>query len=430
MKKEWNDLLNMLNCSVSPYHTIQEVMRQLEETGAKELKAKEVWKTEAGRMYYVNIYGTTLVAFHIHENPDAEDGFRIGIAHTDWPCLRIKPNPDMTAGGYRKLNVEVYGGPILATWLDRPLSIAGRVTLKGDSIFAPEERLIDFKRPVVTIPNVAIHMNREANSGYKWNAQTDMLPILGFVTDKLENENYFLNVLAKELGVEVDHILDYDLYIYNAEQASIIGMDEDMITARRLDNLTSCQACLHGLLNGKRKNGVDVIALFDNEECGSRSKQGANGEMFAHILEKLALSLGWSREQYLAKLFGSFIISADVAHAIHPNHPEKCDVTNKPAMNAGFCIKMESNQRYATDGSAVAVVEELCKKNQIRYAKFANRSDIPGGGTIGSILSSFIPAKTIDVGIPLLAMHSARELMAADSQCQLNALFQAFFTEE
>src|SRR5699024_11092834 len=180
-------------------------------------------------------------------------------------------------------NVEVYGGPILATWLDRPLSIAGRVTLKGDSIFAPEERLIDFKRPVVTIPNVAIHMNREANSGYKWNAQTDMLPILGFVTDKLENENYFLNVLAKELGVEVDHILDYDLYIYNAEQASIIGMDEDMISAPRLDNLTSCQACLYGLLNGKRKNGVDVIALFDNEECGSRSKQGANGERFAHM---------------------------------------------------------------------------------------------------------------------------------------------------
>lgn len=430
MNIQWSELLHMVEVSSSPYHTVKEAIDQLKEAGAKELKASEVWNIETEGMYYVNVYGTTLIAFHIHENPQLEDGFRIGIAHTDWPCLRIKPNPDMIAGAYRKLNVEVYGGPILSSWLDRPLSIAGRVVLKGESIFSPKECLIDFKRPILTIPNVAIHMNRDINSGYKWNAQTDMLPILGFVQDKLENENYFLNMLARELKTEPDQILDYDLYIYNFEKGCVIGIEEDMISAPRLDNLTSCQACLYGLLNGNRSSGIDVIALFDNEECGSRSKQGANSEMFAHILEKLTLALGWTREQYLAKMFGSMMISTDVAHAIHPNHPEKCDVTNKPAMNTGFCIKMESNQRYATDGNAIAIVEELCKKYDIRYEMFANRSDIPGGGTIGSILSSFVPAKTVDVGIPLLAMHSARELMAADSQCELNALMKAFFTEE
>ncbi len=430
MNTQWNDLLHMVEVSSSPYHAVQEVINQLKGAGAKELKANDIWKVENEGLYYINMYGTTLIAFHIHENPQLSDGFRIGIAHTDWPCLRIKPNPDMTTGVYRKLNVEVYGGPLLSSWLDRPLSVAGRVVCKGDSVFAPKECFIDFKRPILTIPNVAIHMNRDINSGYKWNAQTDLLPILGFVQEKLESKDYFLNILAKELKIEPDQILDYDLYIYNAEKGCIVGVEEDMISAPRLDNLTSCQACLYGILNGRRKNGIDVIALFDNEECGSASKQGADSEMFAYILEKLALSLGWTREQYLAKIFGSVVISADVAHAIHPNHPEKCDVTNKPAMNAGFCIKMEANQRYATDGNAIAIVESLCKKYKIQYSKFANRSDIRGGSTIGSIISGFIPAKTIDVGVPLLAMHSARELMAADSQCQLNTFMKAFFTEE
>lgn len=430
MNTQWSELLNMVEVSSSPYHTVKEMICQLEQAGACELKMTDLWKLETGNKYYVNVYGTTLIAFDVHEHPEIGEGFRIGIGHTDWPCLRVKPNPDVVSGKYRKLNVEAYGGAILSTWLDRPLSIAGRVVLKGDSVFAPIQRLIDFKRPIITIPNVAIHMQRNINDGYKWNVQTDLLPVIGFVKEELENNQYFLNVLARELDTEPDQILDYDLYLYNTEKGCVVGVDQDMISAPRLDNLTSCQACLYGFLNGTRKNGIDVIALFDNEECGSSTKQGAGSEVFPHILEKISLALGWTREQYLAKLLGSFIISCDVAHAIHPNHPEKCDITNQPAMNAGVCIKMESNQRYATDATAVAVVEGLCKNNQIRYAKFVNRSDIRGGSTIGAIIDNCIPAKTVDVGIPLLAMHSARELMAADSQCQLNALMKVFFTEE
>ena len=427
--KDITTLLQLVEKAVSPYHAVEEGCKQLIEAGFEELKLSENWSLDQGKKYFVNAYGTTLIAFRVNPEFDFNDTFRIAAAHTDWPCLRIKPNPDMTASRYRKLNVEVYGGPILNTWLDRPLSIAGRVSVKGKDCFHPESRLINFKRPLITIPNVAIHMNRNVNAGIELNPQIDLLPLIGMVKDELSKENYFLRLLADELEIGMDDIYDFDLYVYNYENGCVVGANEEFVSAPRLDNLTSCQACLNGIIEGSRAGGIDVIALFDNEECGSRSKQGADSVLLTTILEKVMLCFGRSREHYLTMMMNSFLLSVDVAHAIHPNHPEKCDVTNQICMDDGVAIKMESNQRYATDSTAVAVVEALCKEGNIPYRKFANRSDIRGGGTLGSITSATLPMRTVDIGIPMLAMHSSRELMGVESQTQLNRLLKSYFTK-
>lgn len=422
MNENMKTLCTMLEESVSPFHAVEAAAKQLQAAGFEELAMDRSWKLENGKGYYLKVYGSTLIGFTIGAKRQKGDMLRMEAAHTDWPCLKIKPLPEK-AGNYALLNVEVYGGPVLNTWLDRPLSVAGRVAVRSKNAFEPDVRLVDFKRPICMIPNLAIHMNRKVNEGVELNRQVDMLPLFGGKQD----EKWFMNSLAKELSVEMDDILDYELNLYNLDKPEIVGLEEDMLCAPRLDNITSVQACVSGLLAADRKDGINLIALFDNEEVGSKTKQGGDSKLLSLVLEKLYLALGESREDYLNAVAGGMLLSVDVAHAIHPNHPEKCDITNQIYLNDGVALKISGTQRYATDCEAIAIVEQLCKQNEIAYKKFANRSDIPGGSTLGSLASSQLPMKTVDMGVPMLAMHSARETMGVNDQENLCKLMKAFF---
>ncbi len=422
-------LLNFLEKATSPFHVILEGTKFLQENGFEELYIGDLWELKLGGRYYTTIYDTTLFAFTIGKELDLtkEPIFHIAAAHTDYPCLRIKPNPEMVDKNYCKLNIEPYGGLIRNTWLDRPLSIAGKVTLKSNSIFKPETRLIDFHRPVVTVPGLAVHMNREVNKGTELNPQTHLLPLLATMEDKLNKEHFFLEFLAKELNVTVSDILDFDLYIYNAETGCTLGMKEDFISAPRLDNLTSCVACLNGIVNEPNENQINVIGLYDNEEIGSHTKQGADSLITNILLEKIYTSLGKTSTELYTAVMNSFMLSLDVAHAYHPNYSGKNDPTNIPLLNEGVILKLNSNQRYATDTEAVGAIQQLCNAYEIPYQKFVNRSDMPGGGTLGTLTSSWLPMKTVDLGVGLLSMHSARELMGTKDQDNLNRLVKAFF---
>ena len=426
MKQEIKKLFSMLQKSVSPYHAVEEGATQLKEAGYKERKLDEKWELKKGEGYFIRPYGSTLIAFFIGEQYQTGDMLRVEAAHTDWPCLKLKSLPEKK-GHYQSLNVEVYGGPILNTWLDRPLSAAGRVAIKGSDVFHPKICLIDFQKPYFIIPNLAIHMNRKINDGVELNRQVDMLPLCGI--NETSEKNWFYTALAKELQVDPLDIMDYEINIYNKDSSDLIGFQEDLISSPRLDNISSVQACLSGLMDGKRNNGINLIALFDNEEIGSHTKQGGDSNILPMVLEHLYSALGQTREDYLTAIAGGMMLSVDVAHAIHPNHPEKCDITNQIYLNEGIAIKLSGNQRYATDCEAVSIIEQLCRKYKIPYKKFANRSDIPGGSTLGTITSSFLPMKTVDLGAPILAMHSSRETMGVNDQISLCRLTTAFFQE-
>lgn len=429
MQKEIKQLLKTLECGVSPFHVVQESKRQLKEEGFEELSLQKAWKLEKGKGYFLTPYQSSLIAFWIGKDYKNEDMLRIEAAHTDWPCLKIKSLPEKQ-GKYQTLNVEVYGGPILNTWLDRPLSAAGRVSIKSENIFKPEIKLIDFKKPIFVIPNLAIHMNRDVNKGVEINKQVDLLPLAGMMPEKKKEAEWFLELLAEELKVKKQDILDFEINLYNLDKPELIGIKEEFISSPRLDNITSVQACVYAVTEGKRKDGINVIALFDNEEVGSKTKQGGDSQLLPMILERLYLALGQTREEYLAAAANGMMLSVDVAHAIHPNHPERCDITNQIYLNDGVALKLSGNQRYATDCEAIGIVEQLCQNHGISYKKFANHSNIPGGSTLGSLTSSILPMKTVDMGIPMLAMHSSRETMGKEDQVSICKLMKAFFEEK
>lgn len=427
-KKDANELIQFIETATAPFQVVSTSASYLEENGFVELDMKKPWSLENGKSYYTIPYPSTLFAFHVGADMQATSNFRIVATHTDHPCLKVKPVPDMTSNGYCKINTEIYGGPILNTWLDRPLSLAGKVALKSDSVFEPTIRYIDIKKPILTIPNLAIHMNRDVNKGVELNRQSDMIPIIGLVNDSLNNKNFFMNFLAEQLKVAVEDILDFDLYIYNTEKGQLIGANEEFISSPRLDNLTSTYAALRAITNENRKDGINVIALFDNEECGSKSKQGADSTLMTILLEKIYEGLGFSQARCQEAIMGSMHLSVDVAHAIHPNHTEKSDPTTFAKLNEGIVIKINHNQKYATDSRAIAILQQICDLGQVKYQKYVNNSNIPGGGTLGSLVSSQLPMLTADIGVPMLAMHSARELMGTKDQAYMNKLLQTFFT--
>lgn len=422
------ELISFIDKAPSAYHVVSESITLLKEQNFKELDITKDWNLAPGERYYVVPYATSLFAFEIGDQFKKEDELRIVSAHTDHPCLKIKPMACMAQAGYLKVNTEVYGGPILNTWLDRPLSIAGKVALRSDNVFEPIIKIIDFKRPVLTIPNLAIHMNRDVNKGVELNKQTDMIPLAAIVSESLSKEDFFVKKLAELLHVSEEDILDFDLQVYNAEKGELLGFEEDFISSPRLDNITSCYGALKSLLNKHRSNGINVIALFDNEEIGSRSKQGADSNLLSMILEKVCNGLEMSHIEYYQMIMRSMMLSADVAHGLHPNRPEKNDPTNITTLNNGVVFKLNSNQRYATDPKAIAIVQQICDKFDIKYQKFVNRSDVVGGGTLGSLVSSLLPMLTVDFGIPMLAMHSAREFMGVKDQTYLEDLIGAFFS--
>ncbi|MGN0504967.1 MAG: M18 family aminopeptidase [Lachnospiraceae bacterium] len=422
-------LLNYIKTATTPHQAVAAGAEFLKDKGFEELTLGQSFDIRKGGRYYLTAYGTSLLAFTIGEKTEATQEFHVAAAHTDHPCLHLKPKSEMTAGKYLKLNVEVYGGPILNTWLDRPLSIAGRVALKGEDAYHPQLRLVDFKRPVATIPNLAIHMNRKVNEGVELNKQSDMLPILGLFEEGLNKEDYFLDMLAAELGTEKEAILDFDLYAYAAEEGCLVGQAQELISSPRLDNLTSCYALLTGISEKVRENGINVAILFDHEEIGSRSKQGADSALLQMVLEKIYAALGFEHQALSDSIFNSFLFSVDVAHAVHPHHAEKYDPVNQAFMNEGIVLKINSNQRYTFDTEAVAIAQGICEAHGVKYQKFVNRSDMAGGGTLGPIISGWVPMKTVDIGVPILAMHSARELMGRKDQEYLETLMKGFYGE-
>lgn len=423
-------LFELLKKGVSPIHAVEACEERLLGAGFEKINYEDRWELKKGGRYYVNHHDTTLFAFTLPEQFQEENktpSIRIAAAHTDFPCLRIKPAADIKTNSYAQVNVEVYGGAILNTWLDRPLGIAGRVAVRSKNPFAPEMKTFVSEKNLLTIPNLAIHMNREVNKGVELNKQVDMLPVMGLFDDGEGETEYFLNFMAEELQVKKEDILDFELTVYCREQPEFIGGRDEFISSPRLDNLTSCAALVSAIIDAKREDGMNMIALFDHEEIGSRSKQGAGSILLHDMLLRILESAGCG-EMAQQMMYQSMILSVDVAHGLHPNQAGKMDVTNKPVLGSGFCIKEASSQSYATDCEAIGAIMQICDIKGIPYQKFVNRSDMPGGGTLGSIASALLPVKTVDVGIPLLAMHSARELMGTKDQQALKDLTEAFFS--
>ncbi len=427
--RDLEQLTALLRAGVSPFHTILYSSSYLDKLGFTPLSLNSHWELEPGGSYYVNVYDSTLAAFRIGPSITDNTGsspLHIASAHTDWPCLMLKPAPEIASGAYGKLNVSVYGGPILNTWLDRPLSLAGKVCLRAKDPFNPDARFVCFERPLLTVPNLAIHFNREVNRGIELNPQTDMQPVISVLNESLNRNFFFTDLLAEKLGCSREDILDYQFCLYNCDEPQVLGIQNEMLSAPRLDNLTSVQACLSGITASRPENGIRMAVLYDNEEIGSSTKQGAASLLAERILEKIYLSLGFSRETLLNALLGGFLLSLDVAHALHPNKMEKYDPVDRICLNEGVALKLSVSQAYATDASCVSTIEQLCLENSIPCRKFSNRSDIRGGSTLGSISSCFMNMRAVDAGVPILAMHSARELMGCRDQAALTRLTEKF----
>ena len=426
MYDDIRDLLEFINQSTSPWHTAEASASLLKQAGFGELAWGESWKIEEGRGYFTKVFGSTLLAFRKGSTRDKNQGpeLRIAAAHTDFPGFRLKPRASMLAEGYGILNVESYGGLILSTWQDRPLSMAGKVVLKGDTPFSPDVRLIDFGRPLLTIPSLAIHMNKKVNDGIALNKQKDMLP-LAAILGKNADAEYMNSFLAHELGCSKEAILSYELNLYPYEGGCQLGLAGELVSAGRLDNITSVMACLKGMINADAA-GLQIIALFDNEEIGSRTKQGADSGILLMLLKRIYAALGIAEEKLIRDIADGFMLSVDVAHGVHPDYLGKADPTNKPVLGGGVVLKQAAVQSYAGDAEAVSIVSSICQENGIPYQQFVNRSDMPGGATLGSIASSLVPMRTMDIGLPILAMHSARETMGAADQSSLNRVIEAF----
>lgn len=426
--KESSVFLDFIQKSTSPYQVVETIIEKFEKEGFIPLDFGSSWDLKRGCKYYTKPYDTTLFAFCVPQQISNNTKFRMCASHTDQPGFRLKPNPDIQEKGYWKLNVETYGGVILNTWLDRPLSLAGKVTLKSQQIFQPECRLIDWKEAVLSIPNLAIHMNRNVNAGVELNKQIDLLPLFSMSSSKGTKQTDFLSYLADQLEVDVSKILDYDLYVYNTEHGCVIGKEKEFYSAPRLDNLTSVYAEMDALCKTKSHSTDFAIATFyDNEEIGSHTKQGADSTITQMLLHKIATCCGFSEQQLQDCIYKSFMISTDVAHALHPNHGEKNDITNHALLNHGIVIKINANQKYATDTEAIGIIQQICQQYNIPYQKFVNRSDMAGGSTLGTITSSWLPMKTVDIGVPLLAMHSAREMGGVKDVEYLAKLLYAFY---
>lgn len=412
------DLMKFLDSSVTMFHAINECEKVLKDSGYIYLPENEKWNIRAGK-YYTKRNSSSLIAFDI---ANGDYHFQISAAHSDSPTFKLKDRPIIESNGYLKLNVEAYGGMIDATWLDKPLTLAGRVMV--DTGCGIETRLLYIDKDLLIIPNVPIHFNREINKGFAFNNQVDMLPV--FSAGNL-SEADFDKMLAKELGVKPEAILAKDLYLVNRQKATVIGYDNELISSGRLDDLECVYTSLLGFIEAMNNDHINVFAVFDNEEVGSVTKQGAMSTFLVSTLNRINKALGKSDEDYYRAIAKSMLISCDNAHAIHPNHPELFDVKNRPVLNKGIAIKESANQKYTTDAFSRAVLKKILDKNNIPYQTFANRSDIMGGSTLGNLSNTAVSMNAVDIGLPQLAMHSAYETAGAkDVEYAIEAL-RAFF---
>ena len=423
-------LLDFLDASPVNFLAARNIVNELEQAGYRRIDPREaIGEVKAGDKLYVTKNDSSVYAFHIGRKPLADAGFRMICAHCDSPTFRIKPNAEMTCeGGIIKLNTEVYGGPIMSTWFDRPLTIAGRVIVCGDDELNPKTLLLHVKRPLLQISNLAIHFNRQVNDGVALSKQKDMLPILGIVTNELERGSLLMNVICSELSVSQDEILDFDLYLADATPACTFGVHDEFISSGRLDDLSMCFAGLEALLGTTDTDATKVLAIFDNEETGSQTKQGAGSPFLSMMLKRIALAQSGTEEAFYQAVERAFMISADNAHAWHPNYSEKYDPTNHPLLGGGPVIKFNAAQKYASDAVSAAVFAEICRKAGVPCQRFVNHSDVAGGSTLGNILASSIPLRGVDMGNAILAMHSCRETGSVADHVYTVKAFSQFFS--
>ena len=423
------ELIDFLYESPTAFHSVLTIKNFLDNQGFKQLHESEKWGLESEGKYYVTKNDSALIAFIVGTGDVVEHGIKMIGAHTDSPGFRLKANPEITAEGtYLKLNTEVYGGPILHSWFDRPLGLAGKVVLKGETAFKPETKLVNINKPLLIIPSLAIHMNRQVNEGFNINAQKDTLPLIGLINDQFEKDGYLINLLAQELQVEAKDIIGFDLGLYEYEKGTLVGMNEEFISSGRLDDMWMVYAGLKGLAESQLTASTKMMICIDNEETGSLTAQGAASNLHLNVIERITLALGKNREEMHRALANSIMISADLAHAVHPNVSEKHDPTNRPVLGKGPVLKTAAAGSYSTDSYNAAIFEGLCKAAEVPYQKFFNRSDVRGGTTIGPVTASRLNIPVIDMGAPLLGMHSIRELAAVEDHDLTVKLFTKFFS--
>ena len=428
-------LLSFLDASPVNFLAVKNLTEELQQHGYRRIDTTEALGTvKAGDKFFVTKNDSSIYAFQIGRKPLAETGFHMICAHCDSPTFRIKPHAEIDCeGGIVKLNTEVYGGPIMSTWFDRPLTLAGRVIVKSKDVMTPTTLLLHVKRPLLQISNLAIHFNRQVNDGVKLSRQKDVLPILGIINDELEKGNLLMNIILEELNkqqtVAREDILDFDLYLADATPACTFGAHNELISSGRLDDLSMCFAGLEALLASQPTDTTQVLAIFDNEETGSQTKQGAGSPFLSYMLKRIALAQGGTEEAYYQAVERAFMISADNAHAWHPNYSEKYDPTNHPMLGGGPVIKFNAAQKYASDAYSASVFAGLCEKAGVPCQRFVNHSDVAGGSTLGNILASSIPLRGVDMGNAILAMHSCRETGSVADHEFCVKVFTQFYQE-
>ena len=424
-----SSLLEFLDNSPCNFLAVDTVKRILTDNGFKEKKIDDKMTAKAGDKFFFTKNDSAIFAVQVGKKKPAETGFKIIAAHSDSPCFRIKPASEIPGdGGILRLNTEVYGGPILYTWFDRPLSLAGRVLLKGKDALHPVTKLIKIDRPLMCISHLAIHFNRAVNEGNKLSKQKDMLPILAKINKDMEWRNTLLNLVADELQVEAADIIDFDLMLYDVSKASLFGLNNEFISAGRLDDLSMVHAAITAITEAKDKEATLVAAIFDNEETGSGTKQGAGSPVLSNVLYRLIESQGGTFDDFARAIARTFMISADNAHAFHPNYAGKYDPTNHPALGGGPCIKINANCKYMSDAHSAAIFKSLCIEAGQPYQYFVNHSDVAGGSTLGNILTGQIDIEGVDVGNPLLAMHSVRETASCADHIAMIEVMKQFFS--
>lgn len=424
-----SDLMKFLDNSPCNFYAAANVAEMLDNAGFSRLDASDKWTLTPGGKYYVTKNDSAIFAFCVGTG-EAHAGYKIITAHSDSPGFRIKPNAAMACdGGIVKLNTEVYGGPILYTWFDRPLSVAGRVILRSDDPLHPRHALVNFRRPILTIPHLAIHFNRNVNDGNKLSKQKDMLPVIAQVNDPLEADNFMLKAVAAELGVDMKDILDFDLTLYDVTPAMTVGYNNEFITSGRIDDLSMVHAAVTALVAERDTLSAmtRIAAIFDNEETGSGTKQGAASPVLYNILVRINEALGGDNESLLRAIANSFMVSADNAHGVHPNYAEKHDPTNHPVLGGGPVIKINANCKYMTDADSAAVFRSICEEAGVPFQYFVNHSDVAGGSTLGNILTSQIDLRGVDMGAAQWAMHSVRETASVRDHCYIIKAFSQFF---
>ena len=419
------DFISFLDASNSRFQAGAEVIRKLEKAGFSRLNETDTFALKAGGKYYIHRHDTAVIAFVKGRKPLAESGFLMASSHIDSPALKLKPQSIKTDRGITRIGVEVYGGPIVHTWLDRELGISGQVLYRSKD--GTQASLLDFQRPVAIIPNAAIHMNREINKGFQYNPQTHLQAILSAAPQ--DSDDPLKTMVAKELSIKEENILEMDLYLYDLAGATLVGDDQSMLTSGRLDNLAMTHAILSAIMETKKPESTALAAFFDHEEIGSSSPQGASSSFLGEILERISLAESTQREDYLRALRNSFMISADMAHALHPSYPEKYDPDYSPLMNKGVVIKRNANLKYASTSVSSQRFIAHCEKVGVAHQEFLVRSDMPCGSTVGPIVASLLGIHTVDIGNPMWAMHSIRETAGVQDHLDLIRILTSFFSE-